>query len=180
MANQQECLKKLHLKEDETILVVAGRLLNAAKILGLKTFVAEHQPEKFGHTADALQPLLKELDAVVLPKTEFSMYEVLKEHIPKGTKSAIVCGVAANICVYQSVINLMEHGLTIHLVANATTTHNQEDRLFAFEELRHAGAVITTADTAIMKLVGGNSHPKIQEVMKLMEEKVPETGLLRK
>lgn len=45
--------------------------------------------------------------------------------------------------------------------------------------MRHAGAVLTTADTAILQLVGGNKHPKIAEFMKLLEEKVPETGLLK-
>lgn len=75
-----------------------------------------------------MQPHLKELKAKVLPKEDFSGYNVFKENIGAHVKSVIVFGVAAHCCVYQSVVDLLGHGLTVHLVVNATTTHNQEDR----------------------------------------------------
>ncbi|KAH7696737.1 Protein F35G2.2, partial [Aphelenchoides avenae] len=82
----------------------------------------------WGHTITELQTLLKELNAVVLPKVNFSAYSVLKEHLAGGMKNVIVCGVAAHCCVFQTAMDLLEHGLGVHVVVNATTTYNAEDR----------------------------------------------------
>lgn len=50
--------------------------------------------------------------------------------------------------------------------------------MYAFEQLEHVGATLTTADTAILSLVRTSAHPKNQEIQKLVRESLPDTGLV--
>lgn len=56
------------------------------------------------------------------------MYKVVKEHLAGNVKSVLICGVAAHCCVFQSVVDLLDAGLSVHVVVNATSTNNAEDR----------------------------------------------------
>ncbi|KAH7714221.1 isochorismatase family protein [Aphelenchoides avenae] len=50
--------------------------------------------------------------------------------------------------------------------------------LVMLEKLKLAGAVVTTVDTAILAMVRTSAHPKNSEIVHLLKQKLPETGLV--
>ena len=52
--------------------------------------------------------------------------------------------------------------------------------MYAFEQLEHVGATLTTADTAILSLIRTSAHPKYQDIKELVHESLPATGLAPK
>lgn len=55
--------------------------------------------------------------------------------------------------------------------------HCQVDRVFAIERMRHAGAFITTSESAILSLISGADHPLFREVQKIVITPTPDSGL---
>ncbi|KAH7711225.1 isochorismatase domain-containing protein 2 [Aphelenchoides avenae] len=160
------------------VCVCIQRLLNAANVLDLRAFVSEFQPELNGPTVPELD-LAVATSVVVDKETSFSAYPAIKERRPKHAKTAIVCGNGLSDGVYETTLELLDAGYDVHVPANATTSIIAVDRLVMLEKLKLAGAIVTTVDTAILAMVRTSAHPKNDEIVHLLKEKLPETGLVR-
>ena len=66
---------------------------------------------------------------MVVPEVE----KVLPELCGGQLKCAVLLGVEAHVCVEQTAMDLTSRGIQVHIVADATTSRSQEDRLLAFE-----------------------------------------------
>ncbi|KAJ8312592.1 hypothetical protein KUTeg_009965 [Tegillarca granosa] len=74
----------------------------------------------------------------------------------------------------------MKKDIEVHVVADATSSRSQMDRLFAFERFRHAGAIVTTSEAILLQCVGDKDHPNFKEIQGLIKESAPESGLVTK
>jgi nicotinamidase-related amidase len=142
--------------------------------------VTEQNPAKLGKT-------IKELDisnASVFEKTKFSMCieeaDKYLQNFPQ-INSIVLFGLEAHICVEQTTLDLLaSEEYTVHVVADCTLSRSQEDRLLAFERMKNAGAIITTSENVIFKLMKDKNHPKFNEVRKLVTDPSSPTGLCNK
>ena len=162
------------------ILEVAKRLVQFTKILDIPLIVTEQYPK-------GLLSTVSELDighaAGVFPKTKFSMMidevdQKLKTLCDGDVKHVVLFGIEAHVCVQQTVIDLLSKGIEVHVVADATSSRCQMDRIFAFERFRHSGAIVTTSEGIILQMVGDKEHPKFKEVQGLIKVSAPESGLV--
>jgi nicotinamidase-related amidase len=125
-------------------------------------------------------------NANVFAKTKFSMCinevnDLLVKFNEDGFQSIVLFGIEAHICVEQTTLDLLAgEKYDVHIVADCTLSRNQEDRLLAFERMRNAGAIITTSENVIFKLMKDKNHPKFNEVRKLVTEPSCPTGLCNK
>ncbi|KAH7697678.1 Protein F35G2.2 [Aphelenchoides avenae] len=159
--DMQEKLDALYFKDT---IVVIRHLLKAVKAVGLKTIYVEHEPELYGPTTEALKKPFEEVNAIRVTKVDFSAYSAIKDHIGKGVKTVLICGLAAHCCNYHTTI--VDAGYNVQMVTNASISQNQVDR-----------SIMTTATTAIMALARALKHPEIDEIMQLYLAKLPDTGL---
>lgn len=96
-------------------------------------------------------------------------------------ESIVLFGLEAHICVEQTTLDLLEsEKYAVHIVADCTLSRSQEDRLLAFERMKNAGAIITTSENVIFKLMKDKNHPKFNEVRKLVTDPSSPTGLCNK
>uniref|UniRef100_A0A0P5AD42 Isochorismatase domain-containing protein 1 n=1 Tax=Daphnia magna TaxID=35525 RepID=A0A0P5AD42_9CRUS len=160
----------------------AKKLVESTKILGIPLIVTEQYPQGLGRT-------VSEIDIQhalgIVPKTKFSMVIPEVENIIKTScsgqlKCAILFGVEAHVCVEQTAMDLISSGITVHIVADATTSRTQEDRLLALERLRQIGCFVSTSENVIYKLIGDKNHPKFNEIRPLIKDTTVETGLVSK
>jgi len=158
----------------------AKKLVDSCKILGVPLIVTEQYPKGLG-------PTVEELDvshaAGVFAKTRFSMVvpevEKTMEQLCDGQlQCAVLFGVEAHVCVEQTAIELRSRGIQVHVVADASTSREQEDRLLAFERMKQMGCFVTTSENVIFKLVGDKDHPKFNEIRPFLKDTSNKTGLV--
>jgi nicotinamidase-related amidase len=145
---------------------VAGacaKLLQAARVLGVPALVSEQYPKGLGHSA----PELGLQDEPRLEKTVFSA--VRAEGFDLGGRGqAIVCGIEAHVCVSQTVHDLLDRGVEVHVPADAAGSRHEIDYEVGLERMERAGAVISTVEAALFELLERAGTPEFKAVQKLI------------
>jgi len=141
----------------------AGKLVQAARILGLPVVVTEQYPKGLGHTApevglDGEQPLEK----VCFAASEADGFDL------RGRDQALLCGIEAHVCVLQTALRLLP-GVEVHVARDAVTSRRRQDRDVGIRKMERAGAVITSVETALFELLGRAGTPEFKEVQALVK-----------
>ena len=135
-------------------LVKYGRaLIHAGNRLGLPVLATEQYPKGLGRTIPELRELLPEAP---LEKVHFSCGAdpAFQRTIETtGRKQVIVTGMETHVCVFQTTRDLVAMGFEVHVCADAVSSRTEEHRVRGLDLCRQAGAVITTAESAIFDLL---------------------------
>jgi nicotinamidase-related amidase len=117
-------------------------------------------------------PALKErLTAPAVEKMTFSCCaeEPFPEQLRKlGRKQIIVTGMEAHVCVLQTVLQLLEAGYIVHVVADAVMSRKKENWKIALGMVQQAGAVITSTETALFQLLRVAGSEEFKKLSKLV------------
>jgi nicotinamidase-related amidase len=145
---------------------VAGacaKLVQAARILELPTLVSEQYPKGLGHSA----PELTLEDEPRIEKTVFSAARAEGFDL-HGRQQAIVCGIEAHVCVSQTVHDLLEDGVEVHVPADAVGSRHAVDYERGLERMERAGAIVSTVEAALFELLERAGTPEFKAVQKLV------------
>lgn len=144
----------------------AAILAATAVELGMPLVVTEQYPKGLGPTVEAVASRAGGTPA--LEKTAFAASRAEGFDLA-GRKTAVVCGVEAHVCVAQTVLDLLDSGLDVHVAADATASRNTADRAVALDRMRDAGAVITGTEAVVFELLGDASHPSFRSLQELIK-----------
>ena len=86
---------------------------------------------------------------------------------------AIVCGIETHVCVNQTVLDLLDEDVEVHLVADAVGSRSEDNRRVGLAKAERAGAVLTSVETALFELVGRAGSDEFKRVQKLVLEFAP-------
>jgi nicotinamidase-related amidase len=145
---------------------VAGacaKLVEAARLLELPALVSEQYPKGLGHTA----PEVGLLDEPRIEKTVFSAVRADGFDLG-GRDQAIVCGIEAHVCVSQTVHDLLDRGVEVHVPADAVGSRHAIDYERGLERMERAGAVVSTVEAALFELLERAGTPEFKAVQKLI------------
>jgi nicotinamidase-related amidase len=145
---------------------VAGacaKLLQGARILGLPVLVSEQYPKGLGHTA----PEVGLQDEKTIEKTVFSAARADGFDLA-GRDQAIVCGIETHVCVSQTVHDLLDRGIEVHVPADAVGSRHDIDYERGLERLERAGAVVSTVEANLFELLERAGTPEFKAVQKLI------------
>jgi len=146
-------------------------LVEMAGLLGIPVLVTEQYPKGIGHTVSELAALCNE---TVIEKVSFgccgepTFLEAMKK---TGRSQVLVTGMEAHVCVYQTVLGLLEDGYYVHLIRDAICSRNKTDYLAAVANAEQSGAVVTTAETVMFQLLKESTHEQFRAVSKLVKER---------
>jgi nicotinamidase-related amidase len=140
-----------------------AKLLSGARILGVPALVSEQYPKGLGHSA----PELGLQDEPRIEKSVFSAARADGFDL-HGREQAIVCGIEAHVCVSQTVLDLLERGVEVHVPADAVGSRHELDYERGLERLERAGAVVSTVETALFELLERAGTPEFKSVQKLI------------
>ena len=162
---QQRLMPVIH--DHETVVARAVRLAEAAQLLDVPIRATEQNPAGLGPT---VAPLAAYPQAT-LAKTTFSAaaapgFTVL---LPAGTGQVVVAGCEAHVCVLQTVLELLDSGRRVVLVADAIGSRDPADKAVAVERARQHGAEIVTSEMVLFEWLHDARHPKFREVQKLLK-----------
>lgn len=130
----------------------ASILLEAVRLLGAKAIVTEQYPRGLGPTLPALGEKLDALGAPRIEKVEFSACDVdeftdkVREIAPKA---AVVLGMEAHVCVFQTVRDLVRMGLPVYVPIDAVVSRREDHRQTGLALCERAGAFTTTIESIV-------------------------------
>ena len=145
-------------------------LLEAAKILSLPILYTEQVPEKIGKTIPGIGKYFKKNPPVV--KKSFSCcgsMEFLQKLNSFNRSQVIVCGIETHVCIYQTVIDLLDRRFKVQVVADAVSSRKKEDKDIALERMKMAGALLTSTEMITCELVRTSEHKNFKEIIKLLK-----------
>jgi nicotinamidase-related amidase len=151
----------------QTFEAVAGncaKLVEAARILEVPVLVSEQYPKGLGHSA----PELGLRGEPVIEKVVFSAAKADGFHLA-GRDQAVVCGIETHVCVSQTVHDLLQRGVEVHVPAEAVGSRHPLDYERGLERLDRAGAIVTTVETVLFELLGRAGTPEFKEVQALVK-----------
>ena len=146
-------------------------LVEVAGLLGLPVVTTEQYPKGIGHTVPELAAACNE---TVIEKVSFgccgeaTFLEALKN---TGRSQVLITGMEAHVCVYQTVLGLLEDGCYVHLIRDAICSRNKMDYLAGVANAGQAGAVVTTAETVMFQMLQESTHKQFRAVSKLVKER---------
>ena len=140
-----------------------AKLLAGARILDVPALVSEQYPKGLGHSA----PELGIEDEPRIEKTVFSAARADGFELG-GRDQAIVCGIETHVCVSQTVHDLLEQGVEVHVPADAVGSRHAIDYERGLERLERAGAVVSTVESSVFELLGRAGTPEFKAVQKLI------------
>lgn len=151
----------------EQVARAVSTLARGAGELGLPVIVTEQYPKGLGPTVAAVADSLPK-DAKRLEKVRFSASDADGFDLG-GRDQAIVCGIEAHVCVVQTVLDLLDAGADVHVVADAVGSRSDGDAALALRRAERAGATLTSVEAVLFELLGGSDSPEFKAVQELVK-----------
>lgn len=165
--------EKLCVAMDEAVLKQLvkniGVLLESASELNIPVLVTEQYVKGLGPTV----PELKEraADAPCFEKMSFSCCgsaEFVDAIKATGRSQVIIAGMETHVCVLQTVIELREAGLDVHIVKDAVMSRSKQNWRTAVQAMTLAGAIPTCTESALFQLLKVAGTDEFKKLSKLV------------
>jgi nicotinamidase-related amidase len=153
------------------MLATTALLVEAARLLGIPVVATEQYPQGIGHTVPELSAACKD---GVIEKTSFGCCgepAFLAALGKLGRRQVMVTGMEAHVCVYQTVLGLLEAGYAVHLLRDAVCSRHKEDFRAGVSNAARAGALVVTAETALFQLLKDSRHEQFRAISKLIKNR---------
>lgn len=129
-------------------------LATAARRLGIPIRITEQYPKGLGHTLPELRESLGEVEPIA--KVAFSCCGA--EGFLEGLRATrarqiVLAGIETHVCVLLTALDLLADGYAVHVVADATCSRRRENWQIALDQLREAGAVVTSTESVLFQLL---------------------------
>jgi len=158
----------------ERIALGASTLVQGAQELDVPIAVTEQYPQGLGDTVPEVREILPE-DLEPLEKVVFSAAEADGFDLG-GREQALVCGIETHVCVNQTVVDLLDRGVEVHVATDAVGSRFESDKGVGLRKMERAGAVLTSVETALFELVGRAGSDEFKAVQKLILRFAPNPG----
>ena len=166
---QEKLMPAMHNKD--AFIPRTQMLLQGLQALEIPMIVSEQYPKGLGSTIPEIKEVLSE-DAVVLPKTSFSLLdnEELRAAIENLNRDIILmCGAEAHICVLQTAMDLVAMGKTVVFVTDCVGSRTAFDMEMGLRRAQQEGVLMTSAEAVLFELQGVASGPVFKTISKLVK-----------
>jgi len=167
---QERLFQTFNEKVQESLLKNNEILIAAAKQLELPLIVSEQYPKGLGPTVSKLVDAVGETPH--LEKVTFScmgeptMREAIEKH--EGAKTVVMTGIETHVCVYQTALDLINAGYTVHVPEDAVGSRAKSNWQRGLALLERAGAVVTSTETVLFQLLGQAGTPDFKALSPLV------------
>ena len=165
--------EKLCVAMDEVVLKSRvkniGILMDSAAELNIPVILTEQYVKGLGTTL----PELKEKAALApcYEKMAFSCcgsQEFVAELKATGRSQVIITGMETHVCVLQTVIELRDAGLNVHVVKDAVMSRSKQNWETAIESMTLAGAIPTSTESTLFQLLKVAGTDEFKKLSKLV------------
>jgi nicotinamidase-related amidase len=146
------------------------KLIQGFKAFNLPIIVTEQIPQKLGQTIPQIASQLEGINPIA--KETFSCWDDLnfiKQLKALSRKQIVIAGIECHVCVYQTALDLISNGYTVHLIADAVSSRTPENRQIGIDAMKSAGAHITSTEMVLFELLRTAADPKFKEIFKIVK-----------
>lgn len=129
-------------------------LIELARMLTIPVLLTEQYPKGLGQTVEEIRTALPVYHPI--EKLTFSCCEdphFLNAVRGLNKKTIILTGMETHICVLQTCLGLLKEHFNVHVVRDAVCSRTKANWQTGIEFMRHAGAVITSTETALFQVL---------------------------
>ena len=162
---QERLMPVIH--QHEAVKNTTNIMIRGAEVLKVPAIYTEQYPKGLGHTCSDIH-ILEE--ARIMEKTTFSC--MLTTSIAEAIlnyQQIVICGVEAHICVLKTVLDLVEMGKEVHVIADAVSSRTPENKYYALERMRQAGAYIESAEMILFQWLDVAGTDEFKAISKLIK-----------
>lgn len=149
------------------------RLVRGCAILGVPAIVTEQYVKGLGPTVDTVRRALEETGGYrPIEKDCFSAQrcEAFAARVAAlGRRQVLVAGVETHVCVYQTVQDLLEAGLTVTVLADAVSSRTERNRELALQRMVSDGVKLSSTEMALFELVVVSGTDEFRAISRLVK-----------
>jgi nicotinamidase-related amidase len=156
--------------EKETLLKNAKILVEGLKILGIPMVFTQQYTKGLGETIEELKSLVPGFNAI--EKTDFSCFgaeEYTTFLQEKKSKTIILCGIEAHVCVLQTVVDLKAHGFFPIVVTDCITSRSAISKESAIDRFRFENIMMGTCESILFELTLSAKAEEFRAISKLVK-----------
>ncbi len=145
-------------------------LIQGAQILSIPILWTEQVPKKIGRTLPEFVKMLA--NSKPIRKASFSCAlnrDFMEALQGLHRKQILVSGIEAHVCVYQTVVDLLEKRYEVQVVADTVSSRKRENRDLAFARMKELGASLTSVEMILCELLRTTENPKFREILRLIK-----------
>lgn len=153
----------------EQLVKDCAMLLEGLQILQVHVAATQQYTKGLGATLPQLQPYT---NGEWIEKITFSCWgePAFRELLERsGATQVIVWGTETHICVQQTVLDLLEAGYEVFLIADCSGSRFDLDHETGLRRMERAGAVLTTAEAALFELCERGGTEMFKAISKLVK-----------
>lgn len=151
----------------DRVAAATATLVSGAAAIGIPVVVTEQYPRGLGETVPEVAEALPDGTATV-EKVRFSAVEA--DGFDLGERDqALVCGIETHVCVNQTVLDLIDSDLEVHVAADAVGSRAEADRELGLAKMERCGAILTSVEMALFELLGGADAEAFKAVQGLIK-----------
>jgi len=170
---QEKLIPAMNNRVSNQVIQHSQLLVEGFEALNLPIIATEQYSKGLGHTVSPLQAATRQH---CIEKTSFSCCgepAFLQALAKTGARQLLLCGMEAHVCVYQTLLDLLDGGYQVHLVKDAICSRFKSDFQVACAAAATAGASLTSTEIALFQLVEGAGHPGFKTVSQLARRRNP-------
>ena len=156
--------------EGDNLIKEVNIMIKAADILDIPIIWMEQYPKGLGYTVDAIKNNLSNHKAI--EKISFGgcgCEEVMTALKDSGRNQVIVTGIEAHVCVYQTVLGLLEEGYQVAINQDAISSRKPSNKQLGLERMKDAGAIKTSTEMILFELMQTAEHPNFKQISNLLK-----------
>jgi len=146
------------------------KLIKGFKALNLPVIVTEQTPDKLGKTMPSVAAELAGITPIA--KESFSCWpnaDFREQLEALSRRHVVLTGIETHVCVYQTALELLANGYSVHLVADAVSSRTSENRQIGINAMKSAGAQIASTEMVLFELLRSAADPKAREIFKIVK-----------
>jgi nicotinamidase-related amidase len=154
----------------ESLVENNGKLVDGFQALGIPILVTEQIPAKIGPTVPELSEKLSGAQPVA--KANFSCWEepAFREQLEDlSRRQVVLTGIECHVCVYQTALDLMVNGYTVHLVTDAVSSRTPANRNVGIAAMKSAGVRLTSTEMVLFELLRTAADPQARDIFKIVK-----------
>lgn len=145
-----------------------AHLVSISKAIGIPSIITEHNPKGQGKTIIDIRLAAGE-EKTYQEKEELSCWlnEKIKQSIEESSKKQIIiCGVETHINVLQTAMDLQQAGYEVFVVANACSSRENLQHIYALQRLSHNDVEIVSYEMVVYEWLRTTSAEQYKEIIK--------------